>query len=308
MAKDLKVELPNLDDIFKLSTNNKGKVETVVMIDPNEITDFPNHPFKILDDAEMDKMVESVKSIGVKEPVIVIPKANGGYVMVSGHRRCYACRKAGIKEIPAIVRDMSYEEAIITMVDSNIQREKILPSEKAFAYKLKMEAIKSQGKRNDLTSCQVDTKLRADEIIAENSDDSARQIQRYIRLTNLDKGLLDLVDKGKIAFNPAVELSYLSKQEQIWLLNLIDKYDATPSQSQAIYLKNLSKEGKLTKDKLEEVMEQEKPNQKQKYSINYNRFERYLPRNIVTVREVEDFLLKCVEEHYQRKKIRDIER
>lgn len=308
MAKDLKVELPNLDDIFKLSTNNKGKVETVVMIDPNEITDFPNHPFKILDDAEMDKMVESVKSIGVKEPVIVIPKANGGYEMVSGHRRCYACRKAGIKEIPAIVRDMSYEEAIITMVDSNIQREKILPSEKAFAYKLKMEAIKSQGKRNDLTSCQVDTKLRADEIIAENSDDSARQVQRYIRLTYLDKGLLDLVDKGKIAFNPAVELSYLSKQEQIWLINLIDKYDATPSQSQAIYLKNLSKEGKLTKDKLEEVMEQEKPNQKQKYSINYNRFERYLPRNIVTVKEVEDFLLKCVEEHYQRKKNRDMER
>ena len=215
------------------------------MIDHNEITDFTNHPFNILDDAEMDKMVESVKSIGVKEPVIVIPKANGGYVMVSGHRRCYACRKAGIKEIPAIVRDMSYEEAIITMVDSNIQREKILPSEKAFAYKLKMEAIKSQGKRNDLTSCQVDTKLRADEIIAENSDDSARQIQRYIRLTNLDKGLLDLVDKGKIAFNPAVELSYLSKQEQIWLLNLIDKYDATPSQSQAIYLKNLSKEEKI---------------------------------------------------------------
>lgn len=307
MAKDLKVELPNLDDIFKLSTN-KGKVETVVMIDPNDITDFPDHPFKIVDDAEMDKMVESVKNIGVKEPVIVTKKADGGYEMVSGHRRCYACRKAGIKEIPAIVRDMSYEEAIITMVDSNIQREKILPSEKAFAYKLKMEAIRSQGRRNDLTSCQVGTKIRADEIIAENSDDSARQVQRYIRLTNLDKGLLDLVDKGKIAFNPAVELSYLSRQEQIWLLNLIDKYDATPSQAQAIYLKNLSKEGKLTKDKLEEVMEQEKPNQKQKYSINYERFERYLPRNIVTVREVENFLLKCVEEHYQRKKNRDMER
>lgn len=307
MAKDLKVELPNLDDIFKLS-NNKGKVETVVMIDPNEITDFPNHPFKILDDAEMDKMVESVKSIGVKEPVIVIPKANGGYEMVSGHRRCYACRKAGIKEIPAIVRDMSYEEAIITMVDSNIQREKILPSEKAFAYKLKMEAIKSQGRRSDLTSCQVGTKVRADEIIAENSDDSARQVQRYIRLTYLDKGLLDLVDKGRIAFNPAVELSYLSIQEQNWLINFIDKYDSTPSQSQAIYLKKLSQEGNLTKDKIEEVMEQEKPNQKEKYSIHYDRFEKYLPRNIVTVREVEDFLLKCVEEHYQRKKNRDLGR
>ena len=304
-----KLTLTSYDDIFKNEkTRQEETTERVQLISVDFMDSFPNHPFKILDDAEMDKMVESVKSIGVKEPVIVIPKANGGYVMVSGHRRCYACRKAGIKEIPAIVRDMSYEEAIITMVDSNIQREKILPSEKAFAYKLKMEAIKSQGKRNDLTSCQVDTKLRTDEIIAENSDDSARQVQRYIRLTNLDKGLLDLVDKGKIAFNPAVELSYLSKQEQIWLLNLIDKYDATPSQSQAIYLKNLSKEGKLTKDKLEEVMEQEKPNQKQKYSINYNRFERYLPRNIVTVREVEDFLFKCVEEYYQRRKNRDMER
>ena len=307
MAKDLKVELPNLDDIFKLSTD-KGKVETVVMIDPNEITDFPNHPFRIVDDEEMERMVQSVKSIGVKEPVIVTKRADGGYEMVSGHRRCYACRKAGIKEIPAIVRDMSYEEAIITMVDSNIQREKILPSEKAFAYKMKLEAIKSQGRRSDLTSRQVGTKARADEIIAENSDDSARQVQRYIRLTNLDKGLLDLVDKGKIAFNPAVELSYLSRQEQIWLLNLIDKYDATPSQSQAIYLKNLSKEGKLTKDKIEEVMEQEKPNQKEKYSIHYERFEKYLPRNIVTVREVEDFLFKCVEEYYQRRKNRDMER
>lgn len=307
MAKDLKVELPNLDDIFKLSTN-KGKVETVVMIDPNEITDFPDHPFRIVDDEEMERMVQSVKSIGVKEPVIVTKKADGGYEMVSGHRRCYACRKAGIKEIPAIVRDMSYEEAIITMVDSNIQREKILPSEKAFAYKMKLEAIKRQGRRSDLTSCQVGTKVRADEIIAENSDDSARQVQRYIRLTYLDKGLLDLVDKGRIAFNPAVELSYLSRQEQIWLINLINKYDSTPSQTQAIYLKKLSQEGKLTEDKIEEVMEQEKPNQKEKYSIHYDRFEKYLPRNIVTVREVEDFLLKCVEEHYQRRKSRDMER
>lgn len=307
MAKDLKVELPNLDDIFKLSTN-KGKVETVVMIDPNDISDFPNHPFKIVDDAEMDKMVESVKNIGVKEPVIVTKKADGGYEMVSGHRRCYACRKAGIKEIPAIVRDMSYEEAIITMVDSNIQREKILPSEKAFAYKLKMEAIKNQGKRNDLTSRQVGTKLRTDEEIAKNSDDSARQVQRYIRLTHLIKELLDMVDKGKIAFNPAVELSYLSINEQYMLYDCINRYDATPSQSQAIYLKKLSQEGKLTTDKLEEVMEQEKPNQKEKYSIHYERFEKYLPRNIVTVKEVEDFLFKCVEEHFQRRKNREIER
>lgn len=229
--------------------------------------------------------------------------------MVSGHRRWYACKKAGIKEIPAIVKDMSYEEAVITMVDSNIMhREKILLSEKAFAYKMKMEALKQQGKRNDLTLSQVGTKLRTDEEIAKTSDDSARQIQRYIRLTYLDKGLLDLVDKGKIAFSPAVEISYLERDEQLYLLDCITKYDATPSQAQAIRLKNLSREGKLTGDKIEEIMEEEKPNQKQKYRIHYEKFERYLPRNIVTVQEVENFLLKCVEEHYQRKKMREKER
>lgn len=279
------------------------------MINTEEITEFPNHPFRIEDNEEMDKMIQSVKNIGVREPVIVTKKANGGYEMVSGHRRWYACKKAGIKEIPAIVKDMSYEEAVITMVDSNIMhREKILLSEKAFAYKMKMEALKQQGKRNDLTLSQVGTKLRTDEEIAKTSDDSARQIQRYIRLTYLDKGLLDLVDKGKIAFSPAVEISYLEREEQLYLLDCITKYDATPSQAQAIRLKNLSREGKLTGDKIEEIMEEEKPNQKQKYKINYEKFERYLPRNIVTVQEVENFLLKCVEEHYQRKKMREKER
>ena len=279
------------------------------MINTEEITEFPNHPFRIEDNEEMDKMIQSVKNIGVREPVIVTKKANGGYEMVSGHRRLYACKKAGIKEIPAIVKDMSYEEAVITMVDSNIMhREKILLSEKAFAYKMKMEALKQQGKRNDLTLSQVGTKLRTDEEIAKTSDDSARQIQRYIRLTYLDKGLLDLVDKGKIAFSPAVEISYLEREEQLYLLDCITKYDATPSQAQAIRLKNLSREGKLTGDKIEEIMEEEKPNQKQKYRIHYEKFERYLPRNIVTVQEVENFLLKCVEEHYQRKKMREKER
>ena len=279
------------------------------MINTEEITEFPNHPFRIEDNEEMDKMIQSVKNIGVREPVIVTKKANGGYEMVSGHRRWYACTKAGIKEIPAIVKDMSYEEAVITMVDSNIMnREKILLSEKAFAYKMKMEALKQQGKRNDLTLSQVGTKLRTDEEIAKTSDDSARQIQRYIRLTYLDKGLLDLVDKGKIAFSPAVEISYLEREEQLYLLDCITKYDATPSQAQAIRLKNLSREGKLTEDKIEEIMEEEKPNQKQKYRIHYEKFERYLPRNIVTVQEVENFLLKCVEEHYQRKKMREKER
>lgn len=287
--------------MFKFSTN-KGKAETVVMLNPNEITDFPNHPFKIEDNEEMQKMVRSIEMIGVKEPILVRPKQDGGYEMIAGHRRNFATKKAGLTEIPAIVREMTDEEAVIIMVDSNIQREKILPSEKAFAYKMKMEAIKNQGKRNDLTSCQVGTKLRTDEKIAENSEDSARQIQRYIRLTELIRELLDMVDIQKIAFSPAVEISYLTKEEQYLLLDCIKRYDATPSQAQAIYLKRLSQEGKLTTDKLEEIMEEEKPNQKPKYKINYDRFERYFPKNVATEKEVEDFLFKCVEEHYIRQK------
>ena len=273
--------MPNVDELFKFSTND-GKVETVVMLDPNKISDFPNHPFRIEDNEEME--------------------------MVSGHRRNFAAKKAGLNEIPAIIREMTDEEAIVIMVDSNIQREKILISEKAFAYKMKMEALKKQGKRNDLTSCQVGAKIRADEKIAEHSDDSARQIQRYIRLTELIKELLDMVDIGKISFNPAVEISYLSKEEQYMLLDCIKRYDATPSQSQAIFLKKLSQENKLTTEKMEEIMQEEKPNQQPKYSINYNRFEKYLPRNVVTKREVEDFLFKCVEEHYKRLKQRELSR
>ena len=299
--------MPNVDELFKFSTNG-GKVETVVMLDPNKISDFPNHPFRIEDNEEMEKMIESIRQIGVKLPVLVRPKKDGTYEMVSGHRRNFAAKKVGLNEIPAIIREMTDEEAIVIMVDSNIQREKILISEKAFAYKMKMEALKKQGKRNDLTSCQVGAKLRADEKIAEHSDDSARQVQRYIRLTELIKELLDMVDIGKISFNPAVEISYLSKEEQYMLLDCIKRYDATPSQSQAIFLKKLSQENKLTTEKMEEIMQEEKPNQQLKYDINYNRFEKYLPRNVVTKKEVEDFLFKCVEEHYKRLKQRELSR
>lgn len=277
-------------------------------MNPYEITDYPNHPFRIDDNEEMDKMVESIKQIGVKIPVLVRPKKDGGYEMVAGHRRNYATKKAGLNGIPAIIREMTDEEAVIVMVDSNIQREKILMSEKAFAYKMKMEALKKQGKRNDLTLCQVGTKLRADEEIAKKSGDSARQIQRYIRLTELIPELLNMVDIEKISFNPAVEISFLSKEEQYMLLDCIKRYDATPSQSQAIFLKKLSQEGKLTTDKMEEIMEEEKPNQKPKFNINYDRFAKYLPKNAITEKEVEDFLFKCVEEHYRRIKQRNLAR
>ena len=291
--------------MLKFSTN-KGKAETVVILNPYDITDFPNHPFKITDNEEMDNMVESIKEIGVKVPVLVRPKQNGGYEMVAGHRRNYATKKAGLDGIPAIVREMTDEEATIIMVDSNIQREKILPSEKAYAYKMKMEALSHQGKKG--TSRQVGEKLVSADVVGKDNGESGRQVQRYIRLTELIKGLLDMVDIGRISFNPAVELSYLTKEEQNLLLCYIQKYDATPSQSQAIYLKKLSQEGKLTTDKLEEIMSVEKPNQKPKYNIHYDRFEKYLPRDVVTEKEVEDFLFKCVEEHHRRIKQRQMVR
>lgn len=291
--------------MLKFSTN-KGKAETVVILNPYDITDFPNHPFKITDNEEMDNMVESIKEIGVKVPVLVRPKQNGGYEMVAGHRRNYATKKAGLNGIPAIVREMTDEEATIIMVDSNIQREKILPSEKAFAYRMKMEALSHQGKKE--TSRQVGEKLASADMIGKDNGESGRQVQRYIRLTELIQELLDMVDIGKISFSPAVEISYLTKEEQNLLYCYIQKYDATPSQSQAIYLKKLSQEGKLTTNKIEEIMSAEKPNQKPKYNIHYDRFEKYLPRDVVTEKEVEDFLLKCVEEHHRRVKQRQMVR
>ena len=283
-----------------MSTNN-GKTETVVMIPLDKISNFPNHPFKVENNAELQEMIESISNGGVKQPVIVRQKEDGDYEMISGHRRKLASQIAGLTEIPAIVRELTRDEATILMVDSNIQREKILPSEKAFAYKLKMEALKHQGKRDSLTSSQVGTKLRTDEKLANEFGESRNQIQRYIRLTELIKDLLDLVDIGKIAFSPAVELSYLQEDEQYVLLDCINKYDSTPSQAQAIHLKKLSQEGSLTADKISEIMEEEKANQKLKYEIHYDRFKDYVPNNVATPREMEDFLFECVKEHHTRK-------
>lgn len=296
--KDLNLELMNVDELFKFSTNN-GKAENIVMLNPNEISDFPNHPFKIEDNEEMERMVESVKQIGVKIPVLVRPKQDGGYEMVSGHRRNYAVKKAGLMEIPAIIREMTDEEAIIVMVDSNIQREKVLPSEKAFAYKMKLEAIKSQGKRNDITSCQVGTKLRSDQKVSEKSEDSARQIQRYIRLTELIKELLEMVDIGKIAFNPAVELSYLTEEQQNLLLEFIKMYEITPSQSQAIYLKKLSQEGNFTIDKMEQIMSKEKPNQKEQIKFSVEKVREYFPPNY-TAEKMQNVITKLLENYRNR--------
>ena len=298
--------LPSADDLFKFS-RNKGKTEAVVIVSTSDISDNPNNPFKVRDDEKMMETVASVKKNGVIYPAIIRPKADGGYEMVAGHRRKRACELANINEMPCIIRDLTDDEAIIVMVDSNVQREEILPSERAFAYKLKLDAIKRQGKRVDLTSTPVGEKLSID-IIAEEFGQSREQVRRYIRLTELNKNILQMVDDKKIALRPAVEISYLTKDEQYLLLDAMQLNEATPSESQAKRMRELSKEGKLTQDKIDEIMLEEKPNQKEKYSIHYERFEKYIPRDIATPKEVEDFLLRCVEEHYNRQRQRAMSR
>jgi len=250
----------------------------------------------------MEKMVETVKQGGIINPLIVRQREDGNYEIISGHRRRRASQLANLKEVPCIIRNLTDDEATIIMVDSNLQRERILPSEKAFAYKMKLEAQKHQGKRTDLTSCQVGTRLRSDEKLAENSEDSARQIQRYVRLTELIPELLELVDKEKdgIAFNPAVELSYLKEDEQYVLLNLMEFNDATPSQSQAKYMKKLSQEERLTTEKMEEIMGEQKPNQVEKIKINAEKIQELLPRDIITEKQTEEFIIKCIKEHNHR--------
>ena len=246
-------------------------IEKAIPIPLDKLFDFPNHPFKVNDDEEMKNMIETVKTSGIMVPLVVRQRADGNYEIISGHRRKMASQKAGLKEVPCIIRNLSDDEATIVMVDSNMQRTKILPSEKAFAYKMKLEAEKHQGKRNDLTSCQVGTKLRTDERIAKNSEDSARQIQRYIRLTELIPELLKLVDEERIAFSPAVDLSYLTEDEQYVILNIYDYDEKTPNVSQAKHLKMLSQEGKLTADKIEEIMGEQKPNQVEKFKLKTSR-------------------------------------
>ena len=298
--------LPSADDLFKFS-RNKGKMEAIVVVSTSDISDNPNNPFKVRDDEKMMEMVASVKKNGVIYPAIIRPKQDGGYEMVAGQRRKRACEIASINGMPCIIRDLTDDEATIIMVDSNVQREEILPSERAFAYKMKLEAIKRQGKRVDLTSTPVGEKLSID-IIAEEFGQSREQVRRYIRLTELNKNILRMVDDKKIALRPAVEISYLTKDEQYLLLDAMQLNEATPSESQAKRMRELSKKGKLTQDKIDEIMLEEKPNQKEKYKITYERFEKYLPRDVVTVREVEDFLFRCVEEHYNRQRQRAMSR
>ena len=246
-----------------------------------QIDDFPEHPFKVKDDEEMEKLKDSISLYGVLTPVVARRCENGRYELISGHRRKYACKALGIEFIPTIVREMSREEAVIAMVDSNLQREHILPSEKAFAYKMKLEALKCQGKRTDLTSSPLGSKLSGGEmasLVANESGNNRNNVYRYIRLTELVPELLELVDDGRMAFRPAVEISYLTEDEQRDLVETIDSEDCTPSLSQACRMKKLSQEGKLDMDAIFAIMTEEKANQKEKIKIPAERLEKYFSR------------------------------
>ena len=301
-----------LDDLFSTDESRaEAQLEKVVMLNPADISDFPNHPFKVRQDEAMAEMVDSVKQYGVLVPVLVRPKADGGYEMVAGHRRKCAATLAGITEMPCIVRNLTDDEATIIMVDSNLQRETILPSEKAFAYKMKLEAIKRQGQRSDLTSTPLEPKLkgsRSNEELAASSPDSRSQIQRYIRLTELIPPVLDMVDSGKIAFRPAVELSYLSKEQQQSLYDTMECEDCTPSLAQAIKMKEFSRDGKLTEEVILSIMQEEKPNQREKPAFRDERITRLIPKSIPRGQET-DFVIRALEfynRHLQRR--RDQER
>ena len=262
------------------------------------IDDFPGHPYQVRMDEDMDQLVESIKERGIITPVTLRPKDDGRYEMVSGHRRKKACEIAGMTTIKADVRDMSRDDAIILMVESNLQRSVILPSEKAFSYKMRMEALKRQGQRTDLTSSPVGTKLeRSSEMITAQTGDSRNQIHRYVRLTYLIPEILQMVDEGKIAFRPAVEISYLTQDEQKLLLEGMEYADATPSLAQAIKLKNLSNTGSLDYDAIEDMLSEEKPNQREKFSFRADRLRRYIPDS-VPFNQTEDFVCKALE-HYQ---------
>lgn len=268
--------LPTLDDLFTTQAErDDAKQERVQNIPLDELHPFKNHPFKILNNEEMERMIESIRKVGTITPTLARPLPDGGYELISGHRRLAACQVLGFETMPVIVREMSDDEAVIAMVDANLQRETILPSEKAFAYKMKLEAIKHQG----VTSRQVGEKLLSVTQVSKDSDDSERQIQRYIRLTYLIPELLSMVDDNKIAFNPAVEISYLDRDEQLILLDAINMNDCTPSHAQSIRLKKMSQDGLLTADAIYAILSEEKPNQREQIKLPRDELRKYFPQN-----------------------------
>ena len=288
----------------------ENRLPKIYEIPLSEIDDFPDHPFQVRLDDDMDALVQSVKERGIITPVTLRQKEDGRYEIVSGHRRKKACELAGLETVKSEIKELTRDEAIILMVESNLQRSTILPSEKAFSYKMRLEAMKrQQGERTDLTSAPLGQKLDSKpsrELLAEKSADSNTQIQRYIRLTELIPDLLNMVDEGRIAFRPAVELSYLTKEQQAALLETVSYTDATPSLAQAIKMKEFSKNGKLGPDVIESIMSEEKPNQKEKFTFKAERLRQYIPSNI-PYEKTEDYVLKALE-YYHRYQERQKER
>ena len=295
----IKIQLASYDDLFKNDEERLADTqERIQMLSPEKIQPFPNHPFRVVDDEKMMDMVESTKEYGVLVPIIVRPVENGNYEIVSGHRRHHAAVLAGQEEIPAIVREMDEDAAVLVMVDSNLQRENILPSEKAFAYKMKLEALKHQGKRSDLTSAQIGLKLST-EIIGEQNGDSRNQVKRYIRLTHLIPDILEMVDNKNIAFNAAVEISYLSEREQELLQDNMDVNECSPSLSQAKRLKKYSQDGKLTEDVIDAIMTEEKETDT-KLVLKGDTIKKYFPKEY-TPMQMQQVITKLLENWYRKR-------
>jgi ParB family chromosome partitioning protein len=308
MAKELKLNLPPADDLFTTQEErDDAKRERVIDLPLHEIHDFPNHPFKVRMDEDMLEMAESVKKHGVLVPGLVRPKDGGGYEMVAGHRRKMASGLAERGTMPCLIRDLTDDEAIIVMVDSNLQREKILPSEKALAYKMKLEAMKRQGQRTDLTCSPVDNKLTGKKslaVIGESSGDSQATVHRYIRLTELIPQVLEMVDAGKIAMRPAVELSYLPPEQQQTLLDEMVAEDKTPSHVQAVKMRRFSEEGRLSEDVVHSIMQEEKPNQKEQFKIPREKISRFFAPG-TSAEKIEETIVKALELLRQRERSRE---
>lgn len=304
----IEMNLPIVDDLFSTQEERDNeKREYVKAIPLDKISDFPDHPFKVRMDKKMLEMIESVREYGVLSPAVVRPKEDGTYEMIAGHRRKLASQMADRSEMPCIVRDLTDEEATIIMVDSNLQREEILPSEKAFAYKMKLDAMKRQGQRTDLTSSPLATKLerkRSDEILGEQVGESKDQIRRYIRLTELIKPILDMVDDKKIALRPAVELSYLSQDQQEMLLDTMQLQDCTPSHAQAIKMRKFAEEGRLNEDVILSIMSEEKGNQKEQFRIPRERINKYFSPG-ASAKQIEDTIIKALELYRKRERSRE---
>lgn len=301
------ISLTSYDDIFETDESRaESQLERVQNISISELVPFKDHPFKVVDDEAMLRTTESIAQYGVLTPLIARPLEGGGYEIISGHRRAHAAEMAGLTEVPVLVRQMDDDAATVLMVDSNLQRENILPSERAYAYKMKLEAMKHQGSRSDLTSSQVGTKLRTDQVMAAELGESRNQIQRYIRLTNLIPELLEMVDQKQISFNPAVELSYLAPEEQEIFMQAMDEVQASPSLSQAQRLKKLAQEGDFTMDAAREIMNEVKKGDLERVTFRNEQLRKYFPRSYTT-QQMQDTIIKLLDQ-WQKKKARDQER